>query len=37
MTQEGVKRCPQCSVPIFKIDGCNHMTCPFVPLSILFA
>lgn len=21
------RRCPSCSVPISKIDGCNHMTC----------
>ncbi|KAN0085637.1 hypothetical protein V8E55_006771 [Tylopilus felleus] len=23
-----VRKCPQCSVPIEKLDGCNHMTCP---------
>ncbi|KIJ58828.1 hypothetical protein HYDPIDRAFT_33790 [Hydnomerulius pinastri MD-312] len=22
-----VKKCPQCSVPIEKLEGCNHMTC----------
>ena len=24
-----VKRCPQCSIPIEKLEGCNHMTCPY--------
>ena len=24
-----VKKCPQCSVPIEKLEGCNHMTCRY--------
>ncbi|KAG6885126.1 hypothetical protein C0993_005704 [Termitomyces sp. T159_Od127] len=24
---KGVKRCPECSIYIEKIDGCNHMSC----------
>jgi len=23
----GVKKCPNCNVPVFKAEGCNHMTC----------
>lgn len=31
-----VKKCPQCSVPIEKVDGCNHMTCRYAifPFSL---
>ena len=28
-----VKKCPQCSVPIEKLEGCNHMTCRYVTFS----
>ena len=28
--QRVVKRCPSCQTPIFKDDGCNHMTCQYV-------
>jgi hypothetical protein len=24
----GMKRCPSCRIPTFRIDGCFHMTCP---------
>ena len=26
-----VKKCPQCSVLIEKLEGCNHMTCRYAP------
>lgn len=31
-----VKKCPRCSVPIEKLEGCNHMTCRYatkIPIS----
>ena len=25
---DGLKRCPNCRMPTYKLSGCNHMTCP---------
>ncbi len=30
MQQSGIKKCPSCSRLLDKIDGCNHIECPFV-------
>ena len=27
MQQHGYKACPVCKVPIYKVDGCDHVTC----------
>lgn len=30
-----VKKCPRCSVPIEKLEGCNHMTCRYASFPFL--
>jgi hypothetical protein len=30
MQRQGVKKCPSCTAPIEKIDGCNHISCTCV-------
>ncbi|KAG8216297.1 hypothetical protein J3R82DRAFT_6360 [Butyriboletus roseoflavus] len=31
-----VKKCPRCSVPIEKLEGCNHMTCAYATTIPIF-
>jgi hypothetical protein len=31
LVEEISKQCPGCKRPVEKVDGCDHMTCKFLP------